>query len=241
MTAVRTSRQPPVHLEQSDSGRRSGSTSRPTSSPGRQTSSFYGTGLYTGFSPNGPTTFANTVYAYYDNLTWTKGRHTMKFGFYFSPYQNNTQYDFYGNGSFFFYGPSTATGSGTDLADFLFGLPDNYFQAANALNNIRTHQIAGYAQDDFHMSPRLTLNLGIRYEYAEPKYDTQGRSFSFIPGEQSQRFVNAPPGLVFPGDPGAPKGVNFPDKNDWAPRFGFRLGRLRQRQDRGSRRLRRLL
>ncbi|HEX5229622.1 MAG TPA: carboxypeptidase regulatory-like domain-containing protein [Bryobacteraceae bacterium] len=182
---------------------------------------FSGTGTTYGFAPFGPTTFFNTAYAFYDNLTWTKGRHNLKFGFYFSPYQNNTSYDFYGNGSFFFFGPSTAAGSGTDLADFLFGLPDNYFQAADALSNIRTHQYAGYAQDDFHVTRRLTLNLGIRYEYAQPKYDTQGRTFSFIPGLQSQRFVNAPPGLVFPGDKGAPKGTNFPDKNDWAPRFGF--------------------
>ena len=70
----------------------------------------------------------------------------MKYGFYFSPYQNNTKYDFYGNGAYFFFGPSTGTGSGTDLADFLMGLPDNYFQAADAVNNIRTYQIAGYAQ-----------------------------------------------------------------------------------------------
>ena len=182
---------------------------------------FYGTGLNIGFSGGGPTTFANTVYAYYDNLTWTKGRHTMKFGFYFSPYQDNTQYDFYGNGSYSFYGGSTFTGSGTDLADFLFGLPDNYYQASNAYNDIRTHQYSGYAQDEFHVTRRLTLNFGIRYEYSEPKFDTQGRSFTFLPGEQSQRFVNAPTGIVYPGDPGAPKGVNFPDKNDWAPRFGY--------------------
>ena len=182
---------------------------------------FYGTGLNTGFSGGGPTTFANTVYAYYDNLSWTKGRHSMKYGFFFSPYENNTQYDFYGNGSFSFFGPSTGAGSGTDLADFLFGLPDNYFQASNALSNIRSHQYSAYAQDSFKATRRLTLNLGVRYEYSEPKYDTQGRSFSFIPGEQSQRFVNAPTGFVYPGDPGAPKGVNFPDKNDWAPRFGF--------------------
>jgi outer membrane receptor protein involved in Fe transport len=137
---------------------------------------FYGTGLNTGFSGGGPTTFANTVYAYYDNLSWTKGRHTMKFGFFFSPYENNTQYDFYGNGSFSFFGPSTGAGSGTDLADFLFGLPDNYFQASNALSNIRSHQYAAYAQDSFKATRRLTLNLGVRYEYSEPKYDTQGRS-----------------------------------------------------------------
>ena len=100
-------------------------------------------------------------------------------------------------------------------------MPDNYFQAAKALSDIRTHQYAGYFQDDWKVKKNLTLNLGIRYEYAEPKYDTQGRSFTFIPGAQSQRFVNAPTGLLYPGDPGAPKGTNFPDKNDWAPRAGF--------------------
>jgi len=182
---------------------------------------FYQSGLTIGFSPGGPTSFANTIYSYYDNISWTKGVHNMKGGFFFSPYQNNTNYSFYTDGSFSFFGPSTTVGSGTDLADFLFGLPDNYFQAAQALNDIRTHQYAGYFQDDWKVRKNLTLNLGIRYEYAEPKYDTQGRSFTFVPGAQSQRFVNAPTGLLYPGDPGAPKGTNFPDKNDWAPRAGF--------------------
>jgi len=183
--------------------------------------SFYQSGLNTGFSGNGPTTFANTVYAYYDNLSWTKGRHNMKGGFFFSPYENNTDYAFYPDGIYSFYGPSTTVGSGNDLADFLFGLPDNYFQAAKALNDIRTHQYAGYFQDDWKATKRFTLNLGVRYEYSEPKYDTQGKSFTFVPGAQSTRFTNAPMDLLYPGDPGAPKGTNFPDKNDWAPRFGF--------------------
>ena len=182
---------------------------------------FNESGLNIGFSPNGPTSYANTVYAYYDNLSWTKGRHNLKGGFFFSPYQNNTDYSYYTDGAFTFYGPSTTVGSGTEFADFLFGLPDNYYQGPKALSNIRTHQYAGYFQDDWKVRKNLTLNLGVRYEYAEPKYDTQGRSFTFEPGAQSQRFPNAPPGLLFPGDPGAPKGTNFPDKNDWAPRFGF--------------------
>jgi hypothetical protein len=182
---------------------------------------FNSTGLYTGFSPNGPTSYANTVYAYYDDLSWTKGKHSLKFGFYFSPYQNNTNYSFYVDGSYTMYGQGTSVGSGTDLADFLFGLPDNFFQASQALNNIRSHQYAGYGQDQWKVSRNFTLTLGLRYEYSEPKFDTQGRSFSFIPGLQSQRFVNAPENLVYPGDPGAPKGVNFPDKTNFAPRFGF--------------------
>ena len=181
----------------------------------------FNNGLSIGPSVNGPTSFANTIYSYYDNLSWIKGKHNLKGGFFFSPYQNNTDYAFFVDGDFSFFGPSTTVGSGTDLADFLFGLPDNYFQAAKALNNIRSHQYAGYFQDDWKLRKNLTLNLGLRYEYAEPKYDTQGRSFSFIPGEQSQRFVNAPVGLVFPGDPGAPKGTNFPDKTNFAPRVGF--------------------
>ncbi len=182
---------------------------------------FNQTGLNIGFNPGGPTTFANTVYAYYDNVSWNKGKHNLKGGFFFSPYQNNTNYSYYVDGAFSFYGPSTSVGSGTDLADFLFGLPDNYFQAAKALSNIRTNQYAGYFQDDWKVTKNFTINLGVRYEYSQPKYDTQGRSFTFVPGAQSSRFVNAPTDLLFPGDPGAPKGTNFPDKNDWAPRLGF--------------------
>jgi outer membrane receptor protein involved in Fe transport len=180
-----------------------------------------GSNLSLGFSPQGPTHEIDNTYSFYDDLSWTKGSHNFKFGFYFSPYQNNTVYDFYVDGEYDFYGPGTFVGSGVDLADFLMGLPDDFFQFGKAPSNIRSHQYAGFGQDTWKASRRLTLTLGLRYEYAEPKFDTQGRSFSFIPGLQSQRFVNAPNGLVFPGDPGAPKGANFPDKNDFAPRFGF--------------------
>jgi hypothetical protein len=61
----------------------------------------------------------------------------------------------------------------------------------------------------------------LRYEYNSPKLDTQGRTFSIIPGAHSTRFANAPIGLLFPGDPGAPKGANFPDRTNFAPRLGF--------------------
>ena len=182
---------------------------------------FLGSNTFVGFSPQGPTREIDNTYSVYDNLSWVAGHHDLKFGFYFSPYQNNTVYDFYVNGEYYFYGPSTGVGSGFDFADFLMGLPDEFLQFGRAPSNIRTHNYSGFAQDSWHLSKRLTLNLGLRYEYAEPKFDTQGRSFSVIPGLQSQRFVNAPPGLVFSGDPGAPKGSNFPDRNDWAPRFGF--------------------
>lgn len=182
---------------------------------------FQGSNLFLGFSLQGPTSLIDNTYAFYDNLSWVKGNHSLKAGFYFSPYQNNTKYDYYINGEWYLYGPSTYVGSGYDFADFLMGNTDEFLQFGAAPSNIRSHQYAGYVQDSWKVAKRLTLTLGLRYEYAQPKFDTQGRSFSFIPGLQSQRFVNAPPGLVFPGDPGAPQGSNFPDKNDLAPRFGF--------------------
>ena len=193
----------------------------PDQSTGPPLIGLLGSGLNVGFSPQGPTNEIDNTYAYSDNVSWTKGKHNMKFGFYFSPYQDNTVYDFYVNGEFFFYGPGTSVGSGLDLADFLMGLPDEFLQFGKAPSNIRSHQYSGFAQDEWHVRKNLTLTFGLRYEYSEPKFDTQGRSFSFIPGMQSTRFPNAPEGLVFPGDPGAPKGSNFPDKNDFAPRFGF--------------------
>lgn len=177
-------------------------------------------GLRIGFSRNGPTTLINNTYGFLDNVSWIKGRHTMKFGFFYSPYQNNKVFDFYINGRFRFFG-STGRGSGNDLADVLFGLPDQYTQFPAAPSNIRSKSYAGYAQDEWRVTPKLTLTLGLRYEYNSPKEDTQGRSFSLAFGQQSQRFTGAPKGLLFPGDPGAPTGANFPDKNDWAPRFGF--------------------
>ncbi len=182
---------------------------------------FDGSNLSTGFSPQGPTREIDNTFDYVDNLSWVLGHHSVKLGFSFAPVQNNTVYDYYINGAYFFYGPGTSVGSGVDLADFLFGLPDEFLQFGAAPSNVRSKQYGTYAQDSWKVTQRLTLNFGLRYEYAQPKFDTQGRSFSFIPGLQSQRFVNAPRGLVFPGDPGAPKGSNFPDKNDFAPRFGF--------------------
>jgi len=177
--------------------------------------------MYTGFSYQGPTTLINNTYVYSDTLTWIRGNHNWKFGGDFSAYQNNTVYDYLANGYFLFSGTSGGIGSGNDLADFLFGLPDYYTQFGEAPSNIRTKHVDGFAQDEWRVRKNLVLTLGVRYEYSSPKRDLQGRSFSFIPGLQSKRFVNAPIGLVFPGDPGAPRGANFPDKNDWAPRIGI--------------------
>jgi outer membrane receptor protein involved in Fe transport len=177
-------------------------------------------GFSIGPSENGPTRYIENTFSWTEALTWTKGKSNWKFGAGYSPYQENLSYGFYLNGEFDFYSDQIV-GSGNDFADFLFGTPDAFFQNALAPSNIRSKSTYVFGQDEWHFTKSLVLTLGLRYEYNSPKLDTEGRSFSVIPGLQSQRFPNAPPGLVFPGDHGAPLGVNFPDKKNFAPRFGF--------------------
>jgi len=185
------------------------------------TNIFFDTGYQFGPSENGPTRYVENTFSWTDAISWTKGKHNWKFGAGFSPYQENLVYDYYTNGEFDFYSLGGSAASGNPYADFLMGGASGYFQGALAPSNIRSKSTYLFGQDEWHARKNLVLTLGLRYEYNTPKADTEGRTFSVIPGEQSQRFANAPLGMVFPGDPGAPKGTNFPDKKNFAPRFGF--------------------
>jgi hypothetical protein len=180
-----------------------------------------GSGLFAGYNPFGPANIVDNTLTFTDDFSWTRGSHTMKAGFLFSSYRDAMIYGYYLNGEFDFYGPGTGIGSGNDRADFLMGLPDDFQQYPNAPTNIRSHSFGGYVQDAWKISRRVTLNYGLRYEYNQPKYDTHGRSFSFVPGEQSTVFPDAPLGLLFPGDKDAPRGSNWPDRTNFAPRLGF--------------------
>jgi outer membrane receptor protein involved in Fe transport len=182
---------------------------------------FTDSGLIVGFSYRGPTDMINNTFAWSDTLSWVKGRHSLKFGGYVSAYQNNTAYDYYVNGAFIFYGTSGGAYSTNEFADFLMGVPDEYSQFPSAPSNIRSRSYAAFGQDEWHVNKNFVLTLGLRYEYNQPKFDTQNRSFSLLWGAQSGQFTNAPRGLLFPGDANAPNGANFPDRNDFAPRFGF--------------------
>jgi len=186
--------------------------------------SFGVSGMSLGYPGSVPGYYADTSYYWTDNLSWTRGRHTMKFGGSFSILQNNGAFAYETNGFYTFSGPtgSGGVGSSNDLADFLFGLPNNYSQYPNAFSSAHGHQYGVFAQDEWKMRSNLTLTFGLRYEYQTPKWDPQGRNYMMIPGQQSKQFPGAPLGLMFPCDPGAPcPGVYYPDKNNFAPRVGF--------------------
>ena len=176
-----------------------------------------------GPSPQGPTKLHDVTFHWQDNLSWHKGHHDMKFGADIRRVPNNFSFDFFNNGSFDFgnFGiPSSSTGDG--FADFVGGFPDNFFQFSSAVYGIRTSSFGFYGQDSWKILPHLTLDLGLRYEYNTPQYDPHNEIIGFFPGQQSTKFPDAPNSLLYPGDPGTPgRGMLFPDKNNFAPRFGF--------------------
>ena len=180
-----------------------------------------------GPSPQGPTRLRDMTYQYQDHLTIPHGRHEWKFGVDFRGVINNFNFDFFNNGSFKFgsasNGPINRTFTGDASADFVGGFAGNFSQFASAIYGIRTKSQYYYAQDTFKIKPRLTLVLGVRYEYNSPLRDIHNNVLGFFGvNAQSKVFPNAPAGILYPGDPGTPNSalVN-PDKNNFAPRVGF--------------------
>ena len=185
-------------------------------------------GFNLGPSPQGPTKLHDMTYQFQDNFTIPHGKHEWKFGADFRRVQNNFNFDFFTNGSFTFGGAPNGplpggTFTGDGAADFVAGFPGNFFQFSTATYNIRSTSQYYYLQDTYRILPRLTLNLGVRYEYNGPQYDTHNNIIGFFgAGAQSQVFPDAPPGVLYPGDPGTPnRALVFPDRNNWTPRVGF--------------------
>jgi Carboxypeptidase regulatory-like domain/TonB dependent receptor len=181
----------------------------------------YASSFTVGPSPQGPTKLHRATFEWADNFTWTRGRHEWKFGGDVTRIRQNFNYDFYNNGSFDFDNDGVSY-TNDPLADFVGGFWDNYYQFSSAVYGIRTGSLGLYAQDTWKVSSRLTLNLGVRYDYYIPQWDTHNNILGFFPGTQSNVFPNAPPDILYPGDPGTPnRALVYPDKNNFAPRFGF--------------------
>jgi outer membrane receptor protein involved in Fe transport len=104
---------------------------------------------------------AQNSFIYSDNLTWVAGRHTLKFGGQFVASQQNPHGD-WGSPSFTFNGQFTGIG----FADFLLGEPYEYsFNASPTSLGARRASGAAFVDDTWHATSRLTLNLGLRYQY----------------------------------------------------------------------------
>lgn len=169
-----------------------------------------------------------------DNLTWIVGRHTMKFGaeetqWFVNRYMpNNSGNPIFGSYSF------TGTFSGNAYADFLLGLPATVTrQEPYAPEYNRGRDWAGYAQDDFKATPRLTIMYGLRYEHNGPVYTLHDNMYSFdiktgkiiIPSDAARAYISK----LFPSSipvelasaAGVGRSLRNSDPFNFAPRFGF--------------------
>ena len=166
----------------------------------------------------GPRNTYEDVFDYSGALTWVKGRHTLKFG---GGYQHQTINVLQGiaTNGFFVFAPFPITDA---FASFLAGQPVVFLQGiGNFSRGIRGSNSNVYAQDSFRVSSRLTINAGLRYDLPEPYTEIHNRLSLFEPGKQSQVRPDAPTGLLYPGDPGVPKGLIPTDMKAFAPRFGI--------------------
>ena len=159
-----------------------------------------------------------------EDLFWTKGRHHFSVGANIIHQHLNLQGTNNANGEFTFNGSYT----GDAMADFLLGDLYSLNQGNDTGSTFSKNAFAGYGQDSLQVTPRLTLNAGVRWESDLPEVETAGRgeSFSitaFNLGITSSAFKSAPPGLLFYGDPGIPKGYIQHHFDHFEPRIGLAL------------------
>jgi Carboxypeptidase regulatory-like domain len=183
---------------------------------------------YIGTNAN-PQVFTDNTFNYYDNLTWQHGRHYFTIGGQATRYQQN--YINAGNvgflGQFTYSGIFSANVNATDgpgygPADFVLDRIAND-QLASPTSRVGNRQwrLAGYFQDDFKVTPRLTLNLGLRYEYDQPWYEQNNKTANVINGGTVEYAGHVPDGAV-PGSIVCPQRACY--NANWAqimPRFGF--------------------
>src|SRR6266852_5739437 len=176
------------------------------------------------FGDNPTAAFVRNNFSWSDDVSWVRGKHEFRFGGVIERSRVDLDNLFFQPAEFSF----------DSLSHFLSGVLGDYSgnlgfrQGAGEFKNDRDLFSGIYAQDNYKVSRRLTVNLGLRYEPALPWREIKGRVEQFrlsglIAGVRSTRFPNAPPGVYFPGDPGVPEnGIDANWKN-FAPRVGFAL------------------
>jgi hypothetical protein len=166
----------------------------------------------------GPRNTYQNSYDFTTSLTWVKGQHEFKFGGGFTYDQINVLQGIATNGFFVF----STFPVNNSFASFLFGQPVFFLQGGGDFyRGLRGHSYNLYAQDTWKITPRLTINYGLRYEVPSPYTEIHNEQNLWEPGVQSTVFPTAPTGLLYPGDKGVPDGLIPTERDAFAPRVGF--------------------
>jgi hypothetical protein len=190
----------------------------------------------------------NNAGAFFPRLTWIKGKHTLHAGFdmrlhqlnqkdtgscYTSPYCN-------GDGATFFTDPmwtsdsiidqAGSPGTGDDIASFLLGTPNSGSVGVARNYFLSWHYYAPFVQDDWKVTPKLTLNLGVRWDFTGPITERRNElndafdTTSINPINSITSLPNGQPilgGMTFAGVNGNPRSPYPMVKTNIQPRVGF--------------------
>ena len=108
-----------------------------------------------------------------------------------------------------------------DFADFLIGVPSQYNQSQLNPFYARNKYFGLFAQDSWRVLPNLTLNYGLRWDRIAPWSEKYNQISTFVAGAQSVVFPGAPPGILYPGDPGVRNTLAPIGNLNFAPRVGL--------------------
>ncbi|WP_263376671.1 carboxypeptidase regulatory-like domain-containing protein [Granulicella aggregans] len=166
-------------------------------------------------------TGVDNTFQYEDNLTILRGHHTIKAGAQLIRYQNNyfpgANYGgALGTQSYtglFTGDPAAGSATGYDFADFVLGYVSS-LTVSQSIGDVgeREYRSAVFAQDDWKITPTLTLNLGLRYQYTQPVYEVNNKISN----------INLATGaIVLAGQDGNSRSLYSPVHNEFNPRLGF--------------------
>ena len=169
-----------------------------------------------GMGSGGPDDLHQQSFGAEDTFNWSLGNHSVRLGgsYFWNRYAEQGEYLGTGEATF------TGYDTGNALADFLLGKAATFRQNNGASHSLHSPAPALFVQDDWRVTHKLTLNLGLRWEVFAP-FSGQNNFGTFVPNVQSKRFPTAPLGLLTAGDPGVPDGIVETQYKDFSPRFGF--------------------
>jgi hypothetical protein len=194
---------------------------------------------FSGLTDPTPRRELDQTYTISDTLSWYRGKHNWRFGGDYRRILQSFRSAKNAEGSFVFTGFETSaftpgsaqpvTNTGLDFADFLLGLPQQTsLQSGTNSYDFRANSFDLFVQDDWRIFPKLSLNLGFRYEYNGPYTEIHNQIANL---DVASGFTAATP--VLPGATGAfdgsfPASLIRPDRNDYAPRIGIAWRPLKQ-------------